>query len=122
MGERTETLAMFWLLTWGFPRCFQNGTQRKAKDVGVFQEMETEALEAPVSRLSESISLEIWFVSAADPSMNVLCVCFQYFVPSWDLCILGKQGKVKGTFGNYLANLKTISCQVGYVKRVHPRA
>lgn len=44
MGERTEALAVFRLLTWGSPRYVQNGTQRRAKDVGVFQEMETEAV------------------------------------------------------------------------------
>lgn len=64
-------------------------SQRKATEVAVSQEREAAAGKAPVSRLSESISLEIRFVSVAGPSMRLLCMCFQYFVPSRGLRTLG---------------------------------
>lgn len=34
---------------------------------------------------------------------------------------LGTYDKVKGSFGNYLANSMAITHQVEYIKRVHPR-
>lgn len=52
--------------------------------------------------------------------MSLLCMCFQYFVPNRGLRTLGTRGKVRGSFGNYLANLKTISHQMVDIDRVHP--
>lgn len=77
-------------------------------DVGDFRERKAEAVQARVSRLSESIGLETWFINVAGPSGGLLCLCFQYRVPVWGPCSRGTRDRAKGSFGNYLANLMAI--------------
>nr|KAF6300579.1 hypothetical protein mMyoMyo1_009053 [Myotis myotis] len=89
-------------------------------DVGDFRERKAEAVQAQVSRLSESIGLETWFINVSGPSGSLLCLCFQYRVPVWGLCSRGTRGRAKGSFGNYLANLMAMAHQMGTSRKSTP--